>query len=235
MEKEYSPKRSLSWLKMSVMLVCLGCLGLAWWQYQRGVEKQQLLQHSESAVTVAALHANAAVTELHGKHVNIQGRWLSSQYWLLDNQTLQGQPGYDVIVPMLLSNNQVVLVVLGFVAANDRTILPELNLFGLPDELAVTLKARDLKGFTLAKQPVLDERFPQVIQYLDLSFFQQFIPYPLVSAVAYAQQPPLAFVTPHFQLSVMTPQKHFAYALQWALLAIAAVVVGGSLMRQLRR
>ncbi len=61
----------------------------------------------------------------------LQGKavWLKPAVWLLDNQLIQGKAGYDVVIPVLVSDQgPAVLVNLGWVAApQSRDQLPELE------------------------------------------------------------------------------------------------------------
>ncbi|CCQ12721.1 Cytochrome oxidase biogenesis protein Surf1,facilitates heme A insertion [Pseudoalteromonas luteoviolacea B = ATCC 29581] len=229
MKKKQLSKLSVSWLTLAASIVVFVCLGLAYWQFERGKNKETLLagQIDKGALVTALIENKGELSDLHGGIFTINGRWVENAYWLLDNQIVDGKPGYDLIVPFILLNDQIVLINLGFVAASAPRALPSKlpDVQKLPLQFEVTLKVKNLKGFTLAASATHPSDLEGVVQFLDLNYLSQGVSRDLVPAVAYAQQSLDPLLTPHFQLSTMSPQKHFGYAVQWFLLAVAAALV----------
>lgn len=222
-----SSKRSASWMFLAAICVVITCLCLAIWQYRRGVEKEALLATSDTAVLDINALPMVNNESLHGKAAMLEGRWVEGHWWLLDNQVVQSKSGFDLLLPFELSNHALIIVNVGFVPAQGLREAPS----DLPSVASLTttftsiLKTKDLKGFTLADEPDQNPTFPQLVQFIDLSFFERQLKRPILPMIAYASDQLNSNLTPHFQISTMPAQKHFAYALQWLLLGFAAFIV----------
>ncbi|RZM75570.1 hypothetical protein C3B51_18485 [Pseudoalteromonas rubra] len=215
---------------LAVGVVVCTCLALSVWQWQRAAQKTHLIEKRQSDQSPLEFNALADLqnpSALEGKLFRVRGYFDTSRFWLLDNQILNGAPGYDVVTLFRPVYGESWLVVnLGFIpATHSRAVLPEIS---LPSELQtvdVEFKIGKWAGFTLAAQPDLNVTQPELLQYLDHAFFVAQTRRPIASALAYASRPVVSNIQPHYEAVVMGPEKHRAYALQWLLLAVAAVVV----------
>lgn len=229
------------WLLVNLVAVVI-LLSLSFWQWQRADQKQQSLQmlaqwQSQKALSLVELVSSEPgnnVVARDGAAINFPARWLAPHIWLLDNQIIKGQPGYDVLIPVqenipALSSanpnadNPVVLVNLGWVAAPvQRTELPSIN---IPENLTVQGIYRAQAGnFLLGKNLEDLGQWPMRIQQPDNQLLASYLPTPLTAGVIYQQQGS-PFVI-HYRPVVLPPERHKAYALQWFLLAIAASLIG---------
>jgi surfeit locus 1 family protein len=169
--------------------------------------------------------ANSARSVEQQDGLMLQGKavWLKPAVWLLDNQLIQGKAGYDVVIPVLVSNQgPAVLVNLGWVQAPpSRDQLPELS---IPEsfELMALLRT-ELKGFRLGQNLENTGLWPQRMQQVEPAELSQVMGQELAPVLLYQQQSPYLY---HYKAVVMPPEKHRAYALQWLLLAVAVVVIG---------
>lgn len=206
---------------------------LAWWQWQRAAEKaallQQIAQLQQQPLTLAELDP-ATLAAADGARLVQQVRVLAPYCWLLDNQLLQGRPGYDVIVPVqqLDGRGPVLLVNLGWLAAPvSRAELPTPH---LPATLQLDGLLRVAPGNLLLGQNVEQTGgYPQRIQSVLPDELAQLSPLPLLNAVLYQRHSNFVY---HYQPVTLPPERHRAYAVQWALLAIAALAVGFFATRQ---
>jgi surfeit locus 1 family protein len=214
------------WLLVTIVVVAL-LLGLAMWQWARAANKAQLLQRLEQLQQAGAVSARA-LTELtpaqaDGLLIGAQAHWVAPVVWLLDNQMLQGKIGYDLIVPMQLdATGEIVLINLGWLAApRERAQLPVPS---VPARFTIQGVVRThLGGFRLGKNTENNGRWPRRIQQIDLPDLSAQLKQSLYAGIIYQQQnSPYAV---HYQPVVMLPERHRAYALQWALLAIAVLVI----------
>ena len=193
------------------------------------------------------------VSELNNKEVTLELTLDNRSIWLIDNKIYQGQAGYDVVVPALvgssvthtnndstvsngdisvtnddssvINGNAYVFVNLGWwKAPATRAELPEVI---LPEKVNVTglLKTTDLEQFTLSDKTG-EYSFPQRVQSVNaiLEFHKNKAPstspvFLYASSNTINQHPQL------YKPVVMPPEKHVAYAVQWFLLAVAAVIV----------
>ncbi len=209
------------------MVVFLILSKLAWWQWQRGAEKaallQQIAQRQQQPLTLAELEP-ATLAAADGARLVQQVRVLAPYSWLLDNQLQQGRPGYDVIVPVreLDGRGPVLLVNLGWLAAPvSRAELPAPQ---LPATLQLDGLLRVAPGNLLLGQNVEQTAgYPQRIQSVLPAELAQLSQLPLLNAVLYQRDSNFVY---HYQAVTLPPERHRAYAVQWALLAIAALAVG---------
>jgi len=226
--------------KSITLLVCtttvaLICASLAVWQYQRSQQKitiiKKLDQLSQQGVIpwyqLASLPSDWLAT---GLTVSLSGE-VSSQFWWLDNQVVNGRFGYDLIVAVKPKNSsRWWLVNLGWFAGSlNREQLPEVS---LPQQLTLTalLKVGNFTSFNLVSND-LELRQGQRLQYITPEFAASALQQPFAPYILYAQ-PDSALGEFHYQVINMSPDKHKAYALQWILLALAAVVIGAVMYRK---
>ncbi len=214
------------WLLVTIIVVVL-LLALAMWQLSRATEKTQLLERLQQLQQAGAVSAQTLVdltpAQADGLPITTQGQWVEPAIWLLDNQMLHGKIGYDVIVPVRLNATETtVLINLGWLAApKDRAQLPEVN---VPTQLVIQGIVRTrLGGFRLGKNSESQVQWPMRIQQVDVRELSASLKQPLYSGIIYQQQNTPYIV--HYRPVVMPPERHRAYALQWALLALAALVI----------
>lgn len=228
---------------------------LGFWQLKRADQKRILLEQTSGVVLSQQNLLNSItlgdVSELNNKEVTLELTLDNRSIWLIDNKIYQGQVGYDVVVPALIGSpvtnndstvsngdssivnedssgrngNAYVFVNLGWwKAPATRAELPEVI---LPKKLNVTglLKTTDLEQFTLS-DTAGEHSFPQRVQSVNaiLEFYKNREPFTspvflYASSNTIDQHPQL------FKPVVMPPEKHVAYAVQWFLLAVAAVIV----------
>jgi surfeit locus 1 family protein len=194
-------------------------VGLGIWQTNRAAWKTQLM--NEFDVRATATPESPLRNMKPYTHVLIEGRpeTIDSLYW--DNRTYDGRAGYEILVPVRLTEGDydLALVNLGWVQGEaDRSRLPEMP--GLPAHVTWRGVLRPLDqnwGIGLMNEqrvvdyPVLSKVFSRQINWL---------PYliELDEAEPYALER-------NWQPSVMPPEKHQAYAVQWFSMAVALVVM----------
>lgn len=219
---------SRNWLLAAFTLVAFAILiKLSYWQWQRAEQKQTQLEQLHSAKQQGPLlwADLASIPPAQQDGLMLQGKavWLKPAVWLLDNQLVEGKAGYDVVIPVRLSNQgPAVLVNLGWVAApQSRDVLPEL---AVPEQFELKALLRtELKGFRLGQNLEHTGLWPQRMQQVEPVELSQVLGQELAPVLLYQQQSPYLY---HYKAVVMPPEKHRAYALQWLLLAVAVLVVG---------
>lgn len=218
----------IHWRWLLITLVAAGLLmALALWQLQRAAYKRDLsvrLEHLDLAGAVNSQQLqHLSIGDADGVRIAASAHWLAPYIWLLDNQMLHGKIGYDVIAPMQLdATGEVVLTNLGWVAAPlNRTTLPDIK---LPKNFKLEGIVRTrMGGFSLGNNIESNSNWPMRIQRLAVDEFSAQIKTPLYMGVIYQLRNSSYLV--HYQAVVMSPERHEAYALQWALLALAVLII----------
>ena len=238
------------------------------WQLSRADEKITLMERAESAslaqaVPLASLDlvktesvsavlspAEAAKTgEHHYTRVLVRGEWLSDQQFLCDNRIHKGVAGYEVLTPLLLSDETltaglassaqpVVLVNRGWVAAESyRSVLPDVTMQLAVDDVSVEgLLTTPSKGFArgdaLAQQESNGQGrdWPKVLQFVDYAAIADALGTSVVAGVVQGSRLPTedeaAFLyTNNWSPVANDPEKHYGYAFQWFAMFIALCVI----------
>lgn len=155
--------------------------------------------------------------------VRLNGQW-SERFFLLENQIRQGRPGYEVI-GIFESGDLDVLVNRGWVPASyDRQQLPEITFTRGSVELSGYMYRSTKKPFTLG-DPVWTQNWPERIQAVEWDVLQTRLDqdiYPYLVRLDAASEGAL---TTGWIIVNLPPEKHIAYAVQWAALAIALVLL----------
>jgi len=225
------------------LLVVITCLALANWQHNRAQDKQLRLDNiskvqAKGVMSWSELQSLPASLNKTGIKLQLTGHLESEQYWLLDNRVFQKQVGFDVLAMFYPEQSNAAMIVnLGWVKApKSREQKAIVKLPTRSMTLEVQLKQGDLAGFYLQKQQPNEGSWPKRIQYVDLAVMQQEVQQEtqqviqqrstakLVNFIAYSKQAKFS-LQPHYEPVVMPPEKHLAYALQWLLLAVAALLV----------
>lgn len=214
------------------LVVSAGLCKLAFWQWQRAAEKEEWLAHvatMQQAVPLTLTGIDWRHPErLDGAPLRGKVQWVPPHVWLLDNQMVEHEVGYDVLIPVRAdAHSPLLLVNLGWLPAPaGRQQLPQ-PLIPRTLELDGLLRIKP-EGILLG-QNVEAGPYPNRLQSIRVDALSQIIGSPLVDAVFYQQTSPFIY---HYQQNVMPPEKHRAYAVQWLGLALVALCGGLVLSRR---
>ena len=166
---------------------------------------------------------------LDGLALQGEVEWVSPYIWLLDNQAVAGEIGYDVIIPVRAGDARPLLLVnLGWVPAPaSRQQLPRPV---IPATLELDGLLRIAPGGVLLGQNIESGPYPNRLQSIRVDALSEILGSPLADAVFYQRHTPFLY---HYQPNVMPPEKHRAYAVQWLGLALVMLVGGLVLTRRL--
>lgn len=203
-------------------------LGL--WQIDRGQEKQAIIdQHAAAQAEGPRAVSQSDIIEQslrQDTRVSVQGEFSPADYVLIDNQTSHGRVGYHVVALLRTEGiTQRIPVNLGWIPIpGRRDILPDVEL----PEGSVTVTGRinlpAERPFLLREQQ-FETQLPQRIQYLELTPLSEAIATPLpYFSVLLDESADFGFVR-EWPVVISEPHRHYAYAVQWFGLAIAALVV----------
>ena len=226
--------RSILWLGLTlIVFICL--IKLSFWQYNRGIEKEQRFMRIEqlnqqSPLTLDEIVALSTEKQFVGREsindfpVTIQGNFSKKYVFLLDNQVEKRSLGYRVL-QVVHTPTHSVLVNLGWVQGSiDRNILPDISPLHGQHQFQGHVRIIE-QGIMLSPQDFSQPNWPLRIQKIELAKFSTLISKPLLPFVVYLNKSASIGFNKNWHPIVMPPEKHFGYAFQWASLAIAWLVL----------
>jgi len=196
------------------------------WQFQRKIEKQDLLNHFEQAQEMTLQQALSS-GEVFAR-VQVLGDYETQWHVLLDNKIWQGQPGVHVLSLFYSTQGIPLLVDRGWLAMNaDRRTLPEVmtpsedivitGLLSKPPDGGVQLGQPDVIGH-------LDG--PILLTYLDIDTIAKVADLPIAPMILKLDAVDASgFADRDWQPAVILPAQHQAYAVQWYALAVASIIL----------
>ena len=121
--------------------------------------------------------------------------------WLLDNQIVNGEVGYDVLIPVRAEGILTVAGQPGMVPApSDRSQLPNP---AIPAAMTLEGVLRMAPGGFLLGQNIEPGPYPNRLQSIRVETLRQAIGAPLADAVLYQRRTPFLY---HYQHNVMPPE-----------------------------
>ena len=218
----------------AVLLVFLfSRLGL--WQLDRADEKNEILERQAQATALEPLESLQPDDAEHNvyRQVRLSGSFDFEHQFLLDNRTVGGQPGFDVITPFYLSDARVddgyVLVNRGWLGHNGNrqvALQAELQVHGnLTLEGVITVPSR---GFTLGSsvEDSGNSDWPQVIQFVDYETIASKLDKMAVTEAVVIAAPNQSFSYIHHWKPVASgAAKHLGYAFQWFAMLTTVLVL----------
>ncbi|WP_257281619.1 SURF1 family protein [Endozoicomonas sp. ISHI1] len=210
-------------VKLSLLVVLLLPLliKLGFWQMSRYQEKLELERTLAERQTMPALSLSdvSGYSDSMYLPVSVRGRFLSDRAFFLDNQIHEGRAGYDLIMPFLVNDGQYLLVNRGWLPAESRERLPEIET--LDGELELRGKLYRLLGnpFTLGED-IWHEEWPKRIQVVNFERMGEALGQSLpVYILKLEQNQPGTYLIRPLTMKT-TSQKHLGYAIQWFLMAL---------------
>ena len=212
-----------------ITFVCVVIMfALGNWQLQRADQKTARLLAIEIAAKTAqvdlqqVLYSN--IDEMLDMPVNFEGTPDAVRHFLLDNKIHKGQVGYQVLVPTQTYVGTVI-VNFGWVAAtNSREILPSINIDAKKSHYAGVISL-PLNNTMIKETALVDGDWPKVLQQTDIKVIQQHYTKKILPFVVLLNAQESSIFVRDWQPVVMAPEKHLAYAVQWFLLAFAALAI----------
>jgi cytochrome oxidase assembly protein ShyY1 len=226
----------------SVALVVAGVAfftALGVWQLDRAAEKDELLRRYAAAEHSAAQPfesiADAPPSDAYPR-VAVQGRFVDTRTYVLDDQTHAGQVGVRVYVPFAPDGlAHWVLVDLGFLPHEQghHPSLPPLpqghvslqGLYTPPPGVGMRMGGDPFPAQSGAMKSMV---------YVDIGQVSHDLHHGLYPWVLRLQSDPASVYLRDWVPAVMPPARHRAYAFQWFTFAFAAVVIFVLLHRQRR-
>ena len=220
-----------------VLLVAVGCIELGLWQLRRLSERRAFNASVERAVSSDptplgdVLSAGAGdVRRLAYRRVTASGSYDADREVVLFGRTLDGQPGNEVLTPLVLRGGEAIIVDRGWIPlslqtppiAEARPPPGRVAVSGIlwPAEAATDVDASTPPASQLAK--------------VDLSRLRPQLPYtiPPVYLWLRSQRPASGPLPRAVPLPPLDEGPHLSYAVQWFIFAGVAVLGYGVLLRR---
>jgi len=217
-----------------IVVLCLlpVLIGLGVWQLHRSDEKKAILeqrgQRSQDQILQLTAATNDDADALRYREVQVVGKYDSRQQFLIDNQIVHGKVGYFVMTPLLLQGDKkAVLVNRGWVPLNrDRSQLPDISFEGHETTITGRINHFPSVGYKLPGAEIPTKGWPAVVQVVDREVLEKRLGYPLFSfQIELDKDLANGYLRDWRTTIIMTPERHFAYAMQWFGLAITLVIL----------
>lgn len=207
-------------------------LALGMWQLDRSKQKQALLKSQEQAVATETLHLSATIENdaeaLRYRQVDATGHYDAAHQFLIDNQISDGKVGYFVLTPFILAGEtKAVLVNRGWILLNrNRSVLPDLPIHNVQATIVGRINHFPSVGIKLAGAEIPTEAWPSIVQVVDANVLAKKLGYSLFQfQVELARELPDGFKREWRSSTIMLPEQHVAYAIQWFALALTLTVL----------
>lgn len=200
------------------------------WQLQRAEEKKQIHQANESRKNIPPQELNFPITDLVNmrfQRVRVQGRFISSRQFILDNRYLNRQVGFNILTPFELHNSdKVVLVDRGWLPLKGpREELPTIDV----DENLRTLVGMVYvpygKAFSLGEIDDGTNAWPRLIQYLDFKELSMRLEHELVPLTLRMDAKQVDTYEAEWIIYASSPKRNLGYAVQWFAMALTLLII----------
>jgi len=204
-------------------------MSLGFWQADRAEFKDTLQQKiverkKLSPVDFEELPSSSESRRYHP--LKFVGEFDAQHSFLLDNITLNRQVGYHVFTPVKIDESKAILVNRGFVPqGKTRDQLPEID---APDGKIVLQGLLDLtpsKTLVLAENVQETDRWPVVLQYIDLKEINQLLGYELYDMVLWLDPDEAASFEYDLPVLNLNAAKNSGYAFQWFAMSLALSII----------
>ncbi|MDC0067466.1 SURF1 family protein [Gammaproteobacteria bacterium] len=217
-----------NWRVTVFSVLCFaGFVYLGIWQLEREVEKRELLTQKAQRFSLPPLQAASLLEEgdLDGVPVRLVGEYLEPVL-LLDNKVLKGNVGFETHQLFRDDSGPLFLVNRGFVpmgrTRQDPLKFPEVH-HEHTDILGRIYQPGD-QVMLLNDQSPLSVEFPIIVQQIDVEKMNDAVGkrvYPFVIRLEAGQ---FGALPRYWPSTVMPPEKHRGYAIQWFLMALAVLI-----------
>ncbi len=219
---------TLVYLCLLPLLIALGI-----WQLGRSEEKRVFLEQqgqelASSEIIQLSKASEDNVDRLRYKKVQSTGHYDQAHQFLIDNQISAGKAGYFVLTPFVLQGEaKAVLVNRGWVPLNQqRSNLPDLQIGSEQTQVTGRINQFPSVGIKLAGAEIPTEGWPSVVQVVDSSVLAKKLGYSIFPfQIELDKDQPEGFKREWQTTTMMLPEQHTAYAIQWFALALTLTIL----------
>lgn len=218
---------------VAALLVGVLFFKLGLWQLSRADEKTAIVQSHRAATELPPLEMLPAndVNSVLYRRVKLRGKFDVQRQFLLDNRTLGGQAGFEVITPFFLGDGSYLLVNRGWIGHNgDRQVQlsdDKSTDQGLPELLqgtVVTPSRGILLGDSVPDSGIT--KWPVIVQFIDYeTIAAKLDKIPAMDAVIIAADGQTGNYAYNWKPIGSGAQIHLGYAFQWFAMLLALVAL----------
>ncbi|MDH4258669.1 MAG: SURF1 family protein [Gammaproteobacteria bacterium] len=213
--------RPVATAAMAVAVALFAALGN--WQLERSAEKR-MLDEDFTRMGAALPLPPASITVPRYQRVIAAGHYDTSHQFLLDNMSESGSAGVHVLTPLLLADDNAVLVDRGWAPFGvTRDSLPDVAVGSAVREVTGRMDQLPRPSIRLAAAPA--EAWPRLTSFPEM--------HELASQLGRGLHPQLILLDPqepdgfvrNWQVPGTTSVRHLGYAIQWFAFAVTAVAI----------
>ena len=204
-------------------------LYLGFWQLDRAAEKaalqeKWLVEQSKAPELFEHLGDDIAKDQ-NFRRVRVEGVYLSDQFWLKENQILDGKIGYQVIMLLKLTSGQLLAVDRGWVEGSPlREFVPH-----VPTPSAAVMVSGTLvipsDSKLIREAEVSAKTWPHKILEVDLKVMASQVDKSLFPKLLKLDPDSASALDINWKPINMSSAKHIGYAVQWFVMAIVLIVL----------
>lgn len=222
---DITKKKLPSWLPFVVgAVLVVQFAGLGAWQVSRGLEKRATQQAFRGETSFATWQTGMEIRSY--QHLEVAGRFDAEHQVLLENIIVNGRYGYYVITPLIVADDEPLLLVnRGWL--EKAGVAPDMARLALPGE-AVLVRGRagslPKAGYKMGDAFDSASVWPKAAVYPTLSEVSATLGRDVEPFVLLMHHEDQKGFLRHWVPTEFGPAKHFGYALQW--FAMGAVLAG---------
>jgi surfeit locus 1 family protein len=226
----------LPWFSWAVYLLLMILLcSLGFWQVKRSSQKNLFLQQQQLAIEAPVVNLNQQPIQdgvnfdnIRYQRVEVAGRYDGAHQFLVDNQVLDGKPGYFVMTPFLIDyDKRAILINRGWVPlGSDRNVLPNVSLENTVLSVSGRLNLFPSVGVQLKDADVPTKGWPAVVQVATKKALAARLGYDIYwFQIELDKTAPEGYKREWRVNPTVSPEKHLAYAVQWFGLALTLTLL----------
>ena len=214
---------------LSVLFFSL-LISLGLWQLDRAEQKQTILddwqkQQELPPLDLTNISWQELTTSALKRKVRVGGVFNDKEYWLLEAKVYHGKVGYQVVMPLVLDTQHIILVNRGWIAAS--AYREELPTFSTPKnyiDVVGNLIKPEQSSF-VSENGGDRQDWPYRLLQIDITKMADQLGFKLVPYVIEIDPENTAALVAEWPKINVTPEKHTGYAVQWFSMAVALFVL----------
>jgi surfeit locus 1 family protein len=217
--------------KWGFSLLCLFlfglCITLGVWQLHRYEYKKILLTTWQKRLNDVPKPFEEIIKKnnLAFQAVKVKGNYMNINTVLIENHFYHGQPGYEILTPLKISNDEKwIWIDRGWIVKPQTGTIPFIPPVDGEQEITGHIKIQDEYQFILGKNIYNPDNLPLIVQRIDINEFSQVMHqsfYPFVLRLNANE--PNGYIR-DWTIVTVTPARHVMYAIQWFAFALILLI-----------